>query len=122
MPAPPRHQLGHVVVGDLGDKLVLAEEVNQQAKQRPRVRRPGKVLRVFLPVTPRDIVKPQRRARGFGLRNELLGALTFGPLYGLGFPPGRLLRRSEKATTSDLEIVLPERGARVASAGHGASF
>src|SRR3954453_5887774 len=122
MAAPPRDESGNIIVGKLGNQLVLAEELDQQPEQRPCVGRARQMLRVLRPVAPSDIVKPQRGARGLDLRDVRLGALAFLAFYCFGFAPRRLLCRAEKAMTSDLEIVLPERRARVASDRHGESF
>src|SRR5262245_40445593 len=122
MPAPPCHQFGHVIVSDLGHQFVLAEIVEQDSQQPFGLQRPGQMLCVFGPIAPRHIVEPQRGVRVLGLRDQQLRALALLPLYRFGFPLVGLLGRAEKATTSDLKIVLPERGARVASDGHGVTF
>ena len=121
MPAPPCHELRHVVVGDLGDKLVLAEKLQHQAKPAPHVRA-SEMLRVLGPIAAGDVVEAQRRARVLGLCDQRLGALALGRLYFFGFAPRRFFCTSEKLTISDLEAVLPERRARVASERHGRSF
>jgi hypothetical protein len=122
VPASPRHHARHVVIDNLGDELVLAEEVDQHAEQRPRVRRPGKVPRVLGPVASGHVVNAQRRARLLGLRDQELSPLALGRFYLLCFPPGRAFRRPVKAMTSPPEIVVPERRARLAVEGHGTSL
>jgi hypothetical protein len=37
MPAPPRHELGHVVASDLGQQPVLAKERDQLIEFSPRI-------------------------------------------------------------------------------------
>src|SRR6516162_3893150 len=110
MAAPRRDELRHVVVGDLGDELILAEKVQHEAEICPRVGGACEVLRVLGPIAPGDVVELERRAR------------ALDRLYFLGFALVRLLCTSEKLTTSDLESILPERRARVATDGHGRSF
>src|SRR5262245_47889562 len=88
----------------------------------PGVRRAREMLRVLGPVAAGNVVEPQRRPRLLGLDNERLCLLPLLPLYGFGFAPSRLLRRSEKAVTLDLKVVAVERGAWIASDGHGESF
>jgi hypothetical protein len=71
MPPPPRHELRHIVAGDLGDQLVRAEmrTLDQQRQIMLGVVGSGMVLSDLLPVTERNVVEAQRRARGLGLRN-----------------------------------------------------
>src|SRR5262245_45339001 len=118
MPAPPRHQLGHVVACYLGQQFVFAEELDQQFESVLGANSTGMMLANLLPVAARHIVEPQRCARSFRLRHQLAGALALLSLNYFGFALVGFLGRAEKATTVDLEIVLPERGARVASDGH----
>src|SRR6516225_2054318 len=122
MAAPRRDELRHVVVGDLGDELILAEKVQHEAEICPRVGGACEVLRVLGPIAPGDVVELERRARVLGLRDQRPRALALDRLYFLGFALVRLLCTSEKLTTSDLESILPERRARVATDGHGRSF
>src|SRR5262245_45510778 len=71
MAASPCDQLGHVVARDLGDQLVLAEELDQQIEAVLSADRARMMLAHLLPVAARDIIKPQRCARRLGLRNDL---------------------------------------------------
>ena len=104
VPAPPCHEARDVVVGDLGQELVLAEEVEHEAEQGPCVRRARKVLRMFRPVATGEIVEFERRAGALDLRDVLLGPLTLGRLYLFGFASRRLFRRAVKAITSPPKI------------------
>src|SRR5262249_28043879 len=122
VPAPPRYQPRHVVVGDLGDELVLAEKVQHEAEMHPGVRCACEVLRVLLPIAPGHVVELERGAGMLGLRDQRPRPLALDALYRFGFAARRLLRASEKLTISDLESVLPERRPRVASDGHGVTF
>src|SRR5262245_26423078 len=97
MPAPPRHELGQVVVGDLGNQLVLAEELDQHADERARVWCARKVLRVLGVVAPRNIIEPERGTRGFGLLDKAPCALARLPLYRFGFALRGLFGRAVKA-------------------------
>jgi hypothetical protein len=71
------------------------------------------MLADFLPVSTSNIVKSQRRRHATGLRHMPLSLLTLDSLCRFGFPPGRAFGRAEKATTSDSEVVAPERRALV---------
>src|SRR5262249_32286086 len=122
MPPPPPHQPRHVVVGDLGHELVLAQVLQHEAEMHPCVRCAREVLRVLGPIPAGHVVEAQRGAGVLGLGNERPRLLALDALYGFGFAARRLLRASEKLTISDLESVLPERRARVAADGHGVTF
>jgi hypothetical protein len=80
------------------------------------------MLTVRLPESASDIVEAQRRARGLGLGNVLLGLLALAALYRLRVPPGRGFGWSVKAMTSDAEFEVEERRTRLAVNGHGESF
>ena len=60
MSAPPCDQLGNIVVGDVGDELVLAEELDQVAELPLCVVGAGMVLADLLPVAAGDIIEAQR--------------------------------------------------------------
>ena len=114
--APPCDEPGHVVAGDVGDQLVLAEELDQQP-QAPHVVPARPMLPVLGPITSGDVVEPQR-CRAPDLLNLRLGLLAFGRLYFFGFPLGRGLGRAVKAMTSELEVVLIVWRALVGEDGH----
>jgi len=122
MPAPPCHQPGDIVVGNVGDQLVLAEKLDRIAQLPFGVAGSRMVLSDFLPVTPSHVIEPQRRARGLGLRNGLLRLLALGALYRFGFTPGRGFGAAVKAMTVDSELEVEERRARLAVEGHGSSL
>jgi len=89
MPAPPRDQLHHVIVGDLGQQLALAEKLDQLPDLPPRIVGTGMVLPDFAPISAGHIIEPHRRACGLNLRDVLLGALALGALYRFRIPLGR---------------------------------
>src|SRR5262249_33193547 len=122
MPAPPRDQLDHIVVGDLGQQLVLAKMLDQVADLPFGIVSPGVMLADFMPVATGQVVEPQRRCRGTHLGNMPLGLLAFGTYYRFRFAAGRAFRRAEKAMTSDLEVEAPVGRTRVLEDGHGESF
>src|SRR5262245_15569288 len=122
MSASPRDKSSNVIPGDVRQQLVLAEELDHQRESSLGIDSARSVLPVLLPEPASYVVEPQRGVRLLGLRDQCLRALVLGRLYFFGFAFRRLLCTSEKATISDLEIVLPERRARVASDGHGESF
>src|SRR6516225_5934519 len=109
MAEPPGHQLADIVVGDVGDKPVLAEEVEQQSGYVPRVVRTDMMLANFVPVAASDIIEAERSLRRLDLSDVPLRVLTHGRFYffSVSLRPG--LGRAEKAMTSDFEVVLPIR-------------
>jgi len=113
-----------MIAGNVGEPNILAEirAGNEIAKLPLGIIRTGMILANISPPPSSNIIEPQRGTRSLYLCDLRLGFLALAPLYRFGFTPGRAFGRAEKATTSDLEIVLPERGARVASDGHGGSF
>src|ERR1700739_4116479 len=118
MPAPPRHQLGDVVAGDVGEELVLAEELDQVTDLPLSVVGTGMMLPDLLPIASGDVIEPERCRCPAGLLNPLLRFLALDSLYRFRFAPGCALGRAVKAMTSDLEVVAPERRALVAADGH----
>ena len=60
--------VGHVVVGDVADQLVLAEELDQQRKTLPDVAVGGVMLALLQPIAPGHVVE---RLRPRGQRREL---------------------------------------------------
>src|SRR5262249_1595141 len=122
--APPGHEARHVVVGNFGDELVLAEKVQHEAEVGRDVRRAGEMLRVLLPVAFGHIIELER---GFGRRklpDEFNRLLSRGRLYFCGFAAGCAFRRAVKPMTSHLEVKVEIRRATVSVFvdGHGTSF
>src|SRR5262249_11979378 len=84
-------------------------------------------VRLVIPPTNADDRAPEAHVElggssappRLGLLNPLLGLLPLGSLYRFRFAAGRAFRRAENPMTSDLEVVLPVRRARVAADGHG---
>jgi hypothetical protein len=124
MPASPRNQLDHVVVGDLGEQLVLAEELNQERQPMLGTVRSGVILPDLLPVALGHVVEAQRCLGRRQLRDQHPRLLTLGRLYFFGFTPRRAFRAAMKPMTSDLEVEMPVRRAAVPVFvdGHGTSF
>ena len=87
----------------------MAKELDQQREPVFGVAGTDEVLSDLRPVTTGNIVEPQGCIGRAGLRNERLRLFAFLALYRLGFAFVRAFGRAEKATTVDLEIVLPER-------------
>jgi hypothetical protein len=58
--APPCYELGDLVACNLGDELVLAEELDDAFKLLPRIGGGGVMLADFEPVPPGDVVEAQR--------------------------------------------------------------
>jgi hypothetical protein len=71
------------------------------------------VLPDLKPISAGNVIQPQRCARGLCLRDYLPSFLAFLSLYGLGFTPRCGFGTAEKAMTSHLEVVPPERRAAV---------
>jgi hypothetical protein len=109
MASPPRDQLAHVVVRNVGDVLVLAKEVDQQPDHMPGIVRAFVMLTHFDPVAARHIIEAQRCTRRLHLGDALLGLLPLGRFYLLRFALGGCFRRAVKAMTSPLEIEMVER-------------
>jgi hypothetical protein len=122
MSAPPRDQLGNVVTRDLRQQSFLAEEFDQQFQPMLGAGRVGVMLPNLLPVPARNIIEPQRSARGLSLRDQPSRLLTLGGFYFFRFPPGRALCRAVKAMTAPLEIEVPEWRARIFIDGHDTSL
>jgi hypothetical protein len=116
--APPRHQFGDVVIHDIGDQLVLAKVADQQIELVLGIGGTGVVLPHFGPVAPGDVVEAQRGARALDLPDQELRLLALGRLYLFRLAPGRAPRRAVKAMTSELEVEVEERRARVFVDGH----
>src|SRR6516164_1112911 len=70
------------------------------------------------PISRGHILESQRCSHHSLLRNMPPRSLALRALYRLGFSLGRGLRGAMKSMTSDLEIKLPERRARVTVDGH----
>ena len=81
MTAPPRHQPDHVIVADVGDDLVLAEEVEQQADQVPRTVGADVMLADLGPIAARNVIEPQRGTGRDRLGDVLLGLVALGGFY-----------------------------------------
>jgi hypothetical protein len=113
MPASPCDEARNVVVSDLSQQFVFAEKRDQIAELPLSTTRADMMSTNFLPVAPGDIVEAQRCRCGSDLSEMPLCLLALGAFYRFGFAPGRALGRSEKAMTSDLEVVAPERRALV---------
>ena len=119
MSSTPRHQLGDIVAHDLGDELVLAKEAEQHFEIAFGIGGTGVVLPDLDPISASDVVQSQRGARALDLPDQRLSLLTIGRFYFVGFALGRDLGRAVKAMTSELEVEVPERRARLAEDGHG---
>src|SRR5262249_56470324 len=56
--ATPCHKVPHVVVGDLGDELILAEKLDQEVEPLPCVAAASVMLTVRFPEPASDIIEP----------------------------------------------------------------
>src|SRR5262249_16273134 len=106
---PPCHQLGYIVVGDIGQCPILAKELDEQVESVLGALRTGMVLPHLLPLPSANVVQSQRSPCRLNLRNAQPRLLTLGLLYRFGFAPVRAFGRAVKATTSDLTAVCVER-------------
>src|SRR5262245_62865605 len=124
MSAPPRNQLRHVVVSDLSQELVLAEEIDQERQPVLGTVSSSVMLPDLLPVPIGDVVEAQRGLGRRQLRDEPRRLLALGRLYLFGFAARRTFRRAVKPMTSHLEVEVPVRRSAVSVLvdGHGASF
>src|SRR5262249_27974168 len=122
MPAPPCDQLSHVIVGDLGSQLVLAEVLDQDSDQRPCIRCTGQMLRMFSPVARRDVLQTQGSLGLLELRDESPHPLALGGFYFLGFALVGGFRGPVKSMTSPVKVEVPVGRARPAVEGHGVTF
>src|SRR5262245_57497462 len=124
MPASPCDQPRHVVVGDSGQQLVLAEELDQERKLMLGVVGACMVLPGLLPIPIGDVVEAQRGLRRRELAHQLDRLLTLGRLYFFGFAARRAFRRAVKPMTSHLEVEVEIRRPTVSVLvdGHGESF
>jgi hypothetical protein len=122
MAAPPCDERAHVVIGEVGDELVLAEERDEERKPLPDVVA-GSVVLCLCPESTSNVVELERRASRLDLGDVLLRPLALGALYGFGLTPDRGFGAAVKAMTPAPEVELPIRRARVFIDGHvGASL
>ena len=84
--ASPCHQLGHVVISDLGQQFVLAKIVQQHPDQRPGVGCARQMLCVLSPVARCNVLQAQRGLGLLDLRDDGFGPIALGVLYLLHFP------------------------------------
>ena len=119
MPAPPRHELRHVVAGDLGQEPVLAEMLDQEREPVLGALRARVMLPDFVPVAPGHIVEAQRCLCRRQLGNQCPRLLALCRFYFFGFTSRRAFRRAMKPMTVELEVEMPERRARTSVDGHG---
>src|SRR5262249_39028629 len=113
MSAPPCDQPRHLVVGDVGHELVLAEELDQERKVVLGAVGTRMMLSDLLPIALGHVVEAQRCLRRRQLRNQPLRLLALGRLYFFGFAARRAFRRAVKPMTSHLEVVVEIRRATV---------
>src|SRR6516225_4027396 len=124
MPAPPRHNSRHVVACDVGQELVLAEELDQECKVMLGIVRARMMLPNLLPIALGHVVEAQRGLGRRQLRDEPRRLLSLGRLYFFGFASRRAFRRAVKPMTSHLEVEVEIRRATVSVLvdGQGTSF
>src|SRR5262249_60380742 len=74
--ATPCHKIPHVVVGDFGDELVLAEKLDHEVEPLPCVAAASVMLTVRFPEPASDIIEPYRRECGLDLNSSLFRLLA----------------------------------------------
>src|SRR6516162_7147056 len=122
MPAPPRHEARHVIVGDVSDQFVLAKILEYDTDQRPGIRRAREMLSVLGPIARRDVLQTQGSLGLLDLRDESPHPLALGGLYFLGFASRGGFRGPVKSMTSPVKVEMPVGRARPAVEGHGVTF
>src|SRR5215472_4089727 len=122
MPAPPRHEARHVIVGDDSDQFVLAKILEYDTDQRPGIRRAREMLRVLRPIARGNVLQAQRRLGLLDLRDQPPRPLALGGLYLLRFALVGGFRGPVKSMTSPVKVEMPVGRARPAVEGHGVTF
>src|SRR5262245_60582127 len=126
MHAPPRNELCHVVVSDVGHQNIRAEmwALDQEGDPMLGAISPHVMLPDLFPVALGHVVETQGRLGRRQLGDQPLLLLPLGRLYFFSFAARRAFRRAVKPMTSHLEVVVPVRRAAVFGLvdGHGASF
>src|SRR6516164_8696934 len=97
MAATPCHQLGDIIIGDVGDQFVFTKKLYQIADLPFGIARTGMMLTDFLPIASGDVVELQRGCRRLGLLDVLLGALS------------RSMRSTASASRRFVRLVEPKK-------------
>ena len=109
MPSAPCHEPRHVIVGNLGEPLVLAKETDEPFQIGPGLFVTSVMLANLRPIAPRRGVDGKISGAFAACLEDMLRLLTFCPLYGFRLPPTPAARRAVKSITPELEIEVPER-------------